>query len=59
MYYITHLSFFLDILILLRTFKTIVVGLRHSGEQAPVAAPVVAREWDQKAATPADKVHSA
>lgn len=37
LYYIKHMSFFLDCLILLRTFKTIVVGLRHSGEEAPSA----------------------
>lgn len=30
LYYIKHMSFFLDCLILLRTFRTIVVGLRHS-----------------------------
>jgi exopolysaccharide biosynthesis polyprenyl glycosylphosphotransferase len=30
LYYIKHMSFFLDALILLRTFKTIAVGLRHS-----------------------------
>jgi exopolysaccharide biosynthesis polyprenyl glycosylphosphotransferase len=33
LYYIKHMSFFLDVLILLRTFKTIVVGLRHSAEE--------------------------
>ncbi len=30
LYYIKHMSFFLDCLILLRTFKTIIVGLKHS-----------------------------
>ena len=30
LYYIKHMSLFLDVLILLRTFKTILVGLRHS-----------------------------
>lgn len=30
LYYIKHMSFFLDVTILLRTFKTILVGLRHS-----------------------------
>ncbi len=30
LYYIKHMSLFLDITILLRTFKTILVGLRHS-----------------------------
>ena len=33
LYYIKHMGFFLDILILLRTFKTIVVGLRHNEEE--------------------------
>lgn len=40
LYYIKHMSFFLDCLILLRTFKTIVVGLRHSGEEIPQAGAV-------------------
>ena len=35
LYYIKHMSFFLDCLILLRTFKTIIVGLTHSEEEAP------------------------
>ena len=30
LYYIKHMSLFLDCLILLRTFKTIIVGLKHS-----------------------------
>ncbi|MFH0909799.1 MAG: sugar transferase [bacterium] len=33
LYYIKHMGFFLDVLILLRTFKTIVVGLRHNEEE--------------------------
>jgi exopolysaccharide biosynthesis polyprenyl glycosylphosphotransferase len=33
LYYIKHMSFFLDVLILLRTFKTIIIGLRHSEEE--------------------------
>lgn len=41
LYYIKHMSFFLDVLILLRTFKTIIVGLRHSEEQDPAASGVV------------------
>ncbi len=41
LYYIKHMSFFLDVLILLRTFKTIIVGLRHSEEQYPAASGVV------------------
>lgn len=32
LYYIKHMSFFLDVLILLRTFKTIIVGLRYEDE---------------------------
>jgi len=32
LYYIKHMSFFLDCLIILRTVKTILVGLRHSEE---------------------------
>lgn len=32
LYYIKHMSLFLDTMILLRTFKTILVGLRHSEE---------------------------
>jgi len=32
LYYIKHMSFFLDTLILLRTFRTIILGLRHSEE---------------------------
>lgn len=32
LYYIKHMGFFLDCLILLRTFKTIVVGLKHNDE---------------------------
>lgn len=38
LYYIKHMSFFLDVLILLRTFKTIIVGLRHSEEEAAAAS---------------------
>ena len=41
LYYIKHMSFFLDTLILLRTFKTIIVGLRHSEEQEPVNGRVI------------------
>jgi lipopolysaccharide/colanic/teichoic acid biosynthesis glycosyltransferase len=32
LYYIKHMSLFLDTLILLRTFRTILIGLRHSDE---------------------------
>lgn len=39
LYYIKHMSFSLDLLILLRTFKTIVVGLRHSEELEPHVEP--------------------
>jgi exopolysaccharide biosynthesis polyprenyl glycosylphosphotransferase len=35
LYYIKHMSLFLDILILLRTCKTILVGMRHSGDDLP------------------------
>lgn len=46
LYYIKHMSFFLDLLILLKTFRTIIVGLRHSGEfeeePAGVSTEVVA-----------------
>ncbi len=35
LYYIKHMSFLLDCLILLRTFKTIIVGLRYSEETSP------------------------
>ena len=59
LYYIKHMSFFLDWLILLRTFKTIVVGLRHSeeAEPAPAADPGI-RVLHPKADA-VDKVHSA
>jgi exopolysaccharide biosynthesis polyprenyl glycosylphosphotransferase len=45
LYYIKHMSLFLDITILLRTFKTILVGLRHSeaeerSQPAPAPAPL-------------------
>ena len=36
LYYIKNMSFLLDISILLRTFKTIVVGLRHESDFLPV-----------------------
>ena len=39
LYYIKHMSFILDVTILLRTFKTIIVGLRHSEEEASSVAP--------------------
>jgi len=32
LYYIKHMGFFIDWLILLRTFKTVVVGLKHNDE---------------------------
>jgi sugar transferase (PEP-CTERM system associated) len=35
LYYIKHMSLFLDIIIVLRTLKTILVGLRHSEDQEP------------------------
>ena len=60
LYYIKHMSFFLDTLILLRTFKTILVGLRHSAEDTPAPAPVATADvWETKPAVPPEKVHSA
>jgi exopolysaccharide biosynthesis polyprenyl glycosylphosphotransferase len=38
LYYIKHMGFFLDCMILLRTIKTVVVGLRHH-EQTRLAEP--------------------
>ncbi|MBN2562061.1 MAG: sugar transferase [Phycisphaerae bacterium] len=38
LYYIKHMSFFLDSLILLKTFKTIIVGLKYS-EEAEIESP--------------------
>lgn len=35
LYYIKHMSLFLDCLILLRTFRTIIVGLKHSEVEEP------------------------
>ncbi|MCS6771385.1 MAG: sugar transferase [Kiritimatiellae bacterium] len=39
LYYIKHMSLFLDLLILLRTFKTIIMGLRHSEEEVIETGP--------------------
>jgi len=39
LYYIKHMSFFLDSLILLRTFRTIIEGLRHSEESEAEESP--------------------
>ncbi len=50
LYYIKHMSFFLDAMILLRTFKTILVGLRHSEDAAP--APAAAGQISVLPATP-------
>lgn len=33
LYYIKHMSFSLDVMIILRTFKTVLVGLRHNHEE--------------------------
>lgn len=41
LYYIKHMGFFLDCLILLRTFKTILIGLAHSEEEPPAAGEVI------------------
>lgn len=38
LYYIKHMSLSMDLVILLRTFKTILVGLRHSEDSDPVEA---------------------
>ena len=60
LYYIKHMSFFLDTLILLRTFKTILVGLRHSAEDTPAPPPAATLDtWETKAVATQDKVHSA
>lgn len=34
LYYIKNMSFLLDVAILLRTFKTIIIGLRHEGDRS-------------------------
>lgn len=39
LFYIKNMSFFLDVIILLRTFKTILVGLRYGKEELPEPAP--------------------
>lgn len=39
LFYIKHMSLFFDVTILLRTFKTIIVGLRHSESASKVAGP--------------------
>jgi exopolysaccharide biosynthesis polyprenyl glycosylphosphotransferase len=63
LYYIKHMSFFLDVLILLRTFKTIVVGLRHSEAEEEanerstdaVLTVISGKEGQAKAAGSAEK----
>lgn len=42
LYYIKHMSLYLDVLILLRTFRTIIVGLRYAEDQENATAPEVA-----------------
>ncbi len=43
LYYIKHMSFILDVVILLRTFKTIIMGLRHEeDEEEKPAANIIA-----------------
>lgn len=52
LYYSKHMSFFLDCLILLRTFKTIIVGLRHSEEEEaeqPAAGKLISLAPAEKA----------
>lgn len=39
LFYIKHMSLFFDVTILLRTFKTVIVGLRHSESGAKAAEP--------------------
>ena len=52
LYYIKNMSFLLDAAILLRTFKTILVGLRHDEEFLPVDDKL--EEWLATNETPAD-----
>lgn len=47
LFYIKHMSLFLDVLILLRTFKTILVGWAHSEEDGLSADEVTAVDQDQ------------
>lgn len=44
LYYIKHMSLFMDIAILLRTFKTIIVGLRHSEDYEGIEEQAGAHE---------------
>lgn len=39
LYYIKHMSFFLDMYVLLKTFKTILFGRERTGKQVPVKQP--------------------
>jgi exopolysaccharide biosynthesis polyprenyl glycosylphosphotransferase len=55
LYYIKNMSFLLDIAILLRTFKTILVGLRHDEEFLPVEDKL--EHWLATRDHPADQPH--
>ena len=50
LYYIKHMSLYLDILILLRTFRTIIVGLRYAEEpeNGPAPQPVASKEGNSR-----------
>jgi len=43
LYYIKHMSFFLDVLVLLRTFKTIIIGIRYDeiGDEESPSPPIL------------------
>jgi lipopolysaccharide/colanic/teichoic acid biosynthesis glycosyltransferase len=56
LYYIKHMSLFLDVVIMLRTLKTILVGLRHSEDQEPSA--IVDARLAKKLAVPLEEQHS-
>lgn len=58
LYYIKHMSFFLDVVILLKTFRTIVTGLRHSQEfetESVATSPQVVKFVPPAAAAPGAK----
>ncbi len=59
LYYIKHMGFFLDCLVLLRTFKTILVGLRHSEEQPPQDKPAQAVSAAEVKPANGEKAHTA
>jgi len=57
LYYIKHMSLFLDVVIMLRTLKTIFVGLRHSDGDEP--SQVVDAQMAKKLAIPLNPPPSA